>query len=380
MKQTNTLVIGASAAGLACAACLQKQGIEYLVVEKEAQVGTPWRNRYERLHLHTSKGLSNLPYRKFGSSIQRYPSREEVVSYLEEYCKAFNITPVFNAAVQSIVRDSGQWVAETGAGAFRARHLVLATGVYGRPKTIRFTGMEQFPGKILHSSLYKSGKAFEGQKVLVVGFGNSACEIAIDLYEQGARPAMAVRSAVNVIPRELLGIPIVRIGLLLSHLPAPLADALTTPVPYLFFGNLGKLGLKEKSYGTFRQIQKDGKIPLIDIGTIAHIRQGHINIFPGIDHIEGNVVHFENGRAEAFDAIVAAIGYENTLRELLPVAQDRIDDMCLRAGRQKWFGKDGLYGCGFWVGPSGQLREIALDAQKIAKDILRAQKLMAEPL
>src|SRR5450432_4330663 len=86
----------------------------------------------------------------------------------------------------------------------------MATGVYGKPKAISFQGMETFTGKILHSWGYKTGRDFKGQNVLVVGFGNSACEIAIDLYEQGAVPGMSVRSPVNVIPRDIMGIPILQ--------------------------------------------------------------------------------------------------------------------------------------------------------------------------
>ena len=87
MKQTNTLIIGASMSGLASAASLQKQNIEYIIIETQNQVATPWRNHYDRLHLHTSKRFSNLPFRKFGRIIPRYPSRQQVVDYLDDYQK-----------------------------------------------------------------------------------------------------------------------------------------------------------------------------------------------------------------------------------------------------------------------------------------------------
>src|ERR1700748_3120816 len=87
------------------------------------------------------------------------------------------------------------------------------------PKQISFKGMGTFPGRIMHSYGYKTGRAFKGEKVLVVGFGNSACEIAIDLYEQGAATSMSVRSPVNVIPREVLGVSILEMSLLMRRLP-----------------------------------------------------------------------------------------------------------------------------------------------------------------
>ena len=185
MKQTNTLVIGASMSGLASAAALQKQGIEYIIIEKESQVVAPWRNHYERLHLHTNKRVSNLPYKKFDRTIPGYPSRQQVVDYLEDYQKEFNIDPVFNTEARSVKKEGDCWLTETNTETFRSKYVIMATGPFGKPKPVNFKGMETFPGKIIHSYGYKTGKDFKGQKVLVVGFGNSACEIAIDLYEQG---------------------------------------------------------------------------------------------------------------------------------------------------------------------------------------------------
>jgi len=210
--------------------------------------------------------------------------------------------------------------------------------------------------------------------VLVVGFGNSACEIALDLYEQQAIPSMSVRSPVNVIPRDLLGIPILSVSLLMSRLPARFADNISSLLMRLLFGDITKLGLKKLPYGVFEQIQKDGNIPPLDIGTIKHIREGHIKIYDNIDHIEGSTVHFVDGRKENFDAIVAAIGYYRDYAEIIHVDQARFEDLKVSVDKQKYFGKDGLYFCGFWINATGAIREISLDAQKIAKDIA-AKKL-----
>ncbi|HEX3769044.1 MAG TPA: NAD(P)/FAD-dependent oxidoreductase [Puia sp.] len=217
-KETNTLIVGASVSGLAAAACMETAGIDYIVIEKHAAAVTPWRNHYDRLHLHTNKMLSGLPYKKFPSHNPLYPSRMQVLEYMENYQKEFNIQPVFNTEALSISRkqegwkqEGGQeeggreagWLTETTNGNFKSKNVVMATGAYGMPRQIEIRGMESFPGKILHSSEYKTGKDFEGQEVLVIGFGNSACEIALDLHEQGAFPSMSVRSAVNILPRDV---------------------------------------------------------------------------------------------------------------------------------------------------------------------------------
>jgi len=375
MIQTNVLIVGASVSGLASASTLQKQNIEYTVIEKQSQSAVPWRNHYDRLHLHTNKRLSNLPYKKFGSKIPRYPSRQQVVDYLDSYQKEFSISPVFNTEAKSIRKEGDHWIIETTDATFRSRYIIMATGLYSKPKPVNFKGMESFAGKILHSCEYKTGKDFCGQKVLVVGFGNSACEIAIDLYEQGSIPSMSVRSPVNVIPRDVLGMPVLELSLLMSKLPPRLADSLNAPLLKLMFGDITKLGLKKKSYGPYEEIERDGNIPSLDIGAIKHIRQGHIKVFDGIDHIERNTVYFKDSKKENFDAIVACIGYCRDYAQLIDVDNSRFEDLKACVDNQKFFGKDGLYFCGFWPSPTGAIREIALDAQKIAKDIANKESI-----
>src|SRR5262245_7886578 len=142
MTETNTLIVGASLSGLASAACLQRHDIEYVIIEKTNSVGTPWRNHYHRLHLHTNKRISNLPYKKFDSAVPRYPSRRQVVDYLNDYQKEFRIDPVLNTEAKRIKRISGNWITETNNGIFRSRYIIISTGAFTKPKQIHFKGME----------------------------------------------------------------------------------------------------------------------------------------------------------------------------------------------------------------------------------------------
>jgi len=374
MKETNTMIVGASFSGLASAACLHKHGLEYIIIEKTNSIGTPWHNHYQRLHLHTNKRISNLPYKKFGAAVPRYPSRQQVINYIDDYQRELRIDPVFNTEATRIKKISGDWLTETNNGVFKSKYVIIATGAFTKPKPVHFKGMETFPGRILHSYDYKTGSDFKGQKVLVVGFGNSACEIAIDLHEQEAKPSMAVRSPVNVIPRDVLGIPVLELSLAMNSLPPKFADTINAPLLKLLVGDIRKLGLKKLPYGPLEQIQKTASIPLLDIGTIKHIRQGHIHIHDNIDHIEDRTVHFADGKKEEFDAIVAGIGYYRDYNDIIDVDASRFEDLKHPVGKQKYFGKDGLYFCGFWIAPTGQIREIGLDARKIAKDIALKEK------
>ena len=374
MKEVHCLIVGASISGLALAGSFRKFGIEYIIIEKQTQVATPWRNHYERLHLHTNKDSSTLPYKSFGNTIPRYPTRQQVVDYLEEYQRAFDINPVFNAEAKSIKKEDDYWIVDTTNGMFKSKYIIMATGPFGKPKPVHFKGMNTFSGKVVHSSDYKTGRDYKGQKVLVVGFGNSACEIAIDLFEQGAIPSMSVRSPVNVIPRDVFGIPVLTLSLLMTPLPPKVADVISAPLMRLLIGDIKKLGLKKLPYGPLEQIQKHGTIPVLDIGTLRHIREKHIKLFDNIDYISGNTIHFTDGKKEYFDAIVAGIGYYRDFAEIIDVDTNRFEDLKLPVNKQKYFGKDGLYFCGFWISPTGQIREIALDAQTIAKDIAKKER------
>jgi indole-3-pyruvate monooxygenase len=375
MKQTETLIIGASFSGLACAATLNKKNIEYIIIEKQDSVASPWRNHYNRLHLHTNKRVSHLPYKKFDTKIPRYPSRQQVIDYLDDYQREFNITPVFNTEAISTRKESDGWLTETINGSFKSNYLIMATGAYGKPKPLDFKGLETFTGTILHSYQYKNGEDFKGQKVLVIGFGNSACEIAIDLYEQRSIPSMSVRSPVNVIPRDVLGLPVLELSLLLSKLPPRLADMISAPLLSWLTGDLTKLGLKKMPYGPLEEIRRDGNAPVLDIGTIELIRNGHILIYDDIDFIDGKTIYFKDGKKQNFDVIIAGIGYYRDYAEIVQVDKNRFDDLRVCSEKQKYFGKDGLYFCGYWVSPNGQIREIALDAKKIANDIFNKMRL-----
>ena len=127
-------------------------------------------------------------------------------------------------------------------------------------------------------------------------------------------------------------------------------------------------------YGALEEISRDGNAPVLDIGTIQHIRKGHIKVFDDIDHIEGNTIYFRDGRKGNFNAIVAGIGYFRDYAEIIEVDKSRFEDLLANTGKQKYFGKDGLYFCGYWVSTTGQIREIAMDAKRIAEDISKKER------
>ena len=369
MISTHTLIVGASAAGLASAACLQKEGIGFIILEKYPQIATNWRNYYDRLHLHTSKKWSALPFKKFDRSLPKYPARQDVVDYLDNYLEGLKIQPVYSCEVLSLRKEESNWITETSNGIYHSKFVIVATGLNSKPTMPEFEGMNAFKGTVLHSSQYKNGRLFAGKNVLIVGFGNSGCEQAICLHEHGAYPALSVRSAVNVLPRDILGTPILELGKLTSIFPSKVADTINAPLIRMLVGDITKLGLKKSKYGPREQIEKQKRVPMLDIGTIKLIKQGHIKVYGNIVRMEGCTIYFEDNKQHNFDAIICATGYRHNLENFLELGSGRLADLSNAISKQSFFGKDGLYFCGFYVSPTGMLREIAKEARIIAKDI-----------
>ena len=368
MSETHTIIIGAGAAGLATGVCLKQAGISNIILEQSSQVGTTWRKHYDRLHLHTDKGNSGLPFMPMPAEYPRYASRDQVVAYLEEYVKKFDLDVRFNQRVTSARHGDGKWQVQTQNVLHSAPNLVVACGYARQPLMPAWPGLDSFPGKVLHSSAYKNGSEFKGKNVLVVGFGNSGGEIAIDLYEHGAKPGIAVRNAVNVIPRELAGMPILSIGIVQNKLPHWLADAVNAPILGMVIGDITKLGLRKLPYGPATQISKDKRIPLIDIGTMKLIRAGHIKVYPGVEKVSANRIIFEAGKDAEFDALILATGFHPRVDEFLPDAKSAVDDGIPRTtGIESQI--SGLYFCGYYVSPTGMLREIGIEAKQISAAI-----------
>jgi len=368
-NSTTALVIGASAAGLAAAACLKDAGVPFEVLEATDVVGTAWRHHYDRLHLHTPKSASALPGTSMPRDWPRYPARDQVVQYLETYADQHGIAPRFGQAVSSIERADGGWTVTTQDTTWRAQHVVVATGATRVPVRPSWPGMEEFGGAVLHSSEYRNGEPWRGGSVLVVGFGNSACEQAIDLVEHGVAAHLSVRSAVNVLPRDLLGVPVLQMGIAMRVLPTGLADALAAPLVRLTIGDITKVGLKKLPYGPNTQIKNDRHIPLLDIGTMDHIKAGRITVHGDIARFTATGVVFADGSSLDVDAVVLATGYRPGLEDLLPEASAVLD----ADGRPRVSGGPtelpGLWFCGQFVSPAGMLREMGLEAKRIATAI-----------
>jgi len=370
-----TLIVGAGPAGLAVGAALRRKDVPFEILERGDRVGSSWRRHYDRLHLHTPKQHSALPYLPFPSGFPRYPSRDQVVEYLEGYARTFDLRPEFGTEVSRCERTiDGRWRAHTSRGVREAENLVIATGFSRVPHRPKWRGLEDFSGPVLHSSGYRNGERFRGLRVLVVGFGNSGAEIALDLAESGADCAIAVRGAVNVVPRDILTMPITYLALAGRLLPLRIADRINALIVRLAIGNLAPLGLRKRDDGPLREILEARRIPVVDVGTIDALRRGSIRLRGGIDAVSRDAVTFSDGRSEPFDAIVLATGYETGLRAMFDANAAPLDESgCPPASGCE--AAPGLHFCGFHIVPAGLIREIAIEAVRIG-DLIAAGKAM----
>jgi len=369
MWREDILVIGAGPAGLAASACLRREGLAHVVLEREGNIGSAWRRHYDRLHLHTTKTYSGLPMLPWPKTAPRYPSREQVVQYLEAYASAHHVVPRLGVTVHKVTRGEDRFTVETSEGVMAPRIVVMATGYNGVPKLPSVPGLDSFRGLAMHASAYKNPAPYRGKRTLVVGCGNSGAEIALDLAEQGVDVAMVVRGPVHVVPRDMFGRPTQHTNVLLSHLPLALRDAIARFTVDLVVGDLSRWGIVRPAVGPNRMIEEAGRIPMLDIGTVAMVKRGKIRVLPAVQEIHPDSVRFAGGAEHPFEAIVFATGYIPGLAQVV----DGFEAIADGRGRPHRFGEEtgiaGLYFVGFRNPPTGALREIALEAPRTARSV-----------
>lgn len=373
IQETPVLILGAGPAGLAVAAHLRKREIDFLILEAGEAVGNAWHKHYKRVHLHTVKERSHLPFLPFPDYYPQYVPRAQFVEYLIEYTRHFQISPLLGRKVVRLEKqdDSGKWEATDQFGyRYLAGAVVVATGVNRIPNRPVWEGEALFQGSIIHSNVYTEGQAFKGKKVLVVGMGNTGAEIALDLFEQGAEPWISVRGPVNIVPRDFLGRPTQLTALKVAKLPNWLGDRIGLLLRAIAVGDLSRFGIKAPATPPAAQLRETGQTPVVDIGTVRLIKAGKIKVLPGIQRLNPDGATFTDGRSLPFDTIVLATGYHAGLAEFIPDCASFLDTYGLPTS---WNGSGLLNGL-FFIGfdnytAGGVLGVINRDSEKIATKI-----------
>ncbi|RZB19807.1 NAD(P)/FAD-dependent oxidoreductase [Streptomyces sp. F001] len=368
-------VIGGGPGGLAAAHALRAQGIRAVVLEKSDRVGASWRNHYDRLHLHTTRRLSALPGLPVPRRFGRWVSRDNVIRYLEKYAEHHELEIVTGVEVSRVDRtpDGTGWLLHaTGGRELTGGAVVVATGHNHTPRVPDWPGRDTYTGEFLHASAYRNAGPYTGRDVLVVGIGNTGAEIAVDLVEGGAkRVRLSVRTAPHIVRRSTAGWAAQYTGVLVRRLPVGLVDRLARPLAKVSVPDLSAHGLPRPDTGLYSRVT-EGAIPVQDVGLIDAVRQGKVEIVAAVEAFEEDEVLLADGNRIGPDAVIAATGYVRALEPLvghLDVLDDRGRPVVHGARTPK--NAPDLYFTGYTNPISGMLRELAIDAEKIARTIAK---------
>ena len=363
------VIVGAGAAGLSTGAALKRLGHEPVLLDRDDRIGGTWARRYDRLSPHTVRSFSGLAHLALPKTYPRYVPKDLYARYLEEYARRFALDVRLGEPVRRVRQSGGDpiWEIETETRSWRARTVVLATGHYNERIVPRWPGRDLFRGRVVHSGDYRSGREFAGQRVLVVGIGNSGAEIAADLAEQGAaRIAVAVRTPPPIMPRDLFGfVPVQLLGILLQRFPAALVDRAGAITRRVAVGELRRYGLGKAAWGPFTARRP----PVIDVGFLRELKRGRVQVLPDVSRFTADGVVFADGREEPFEVVVAATGFETGLARLLdvPDAVDERGNPRFRSGRPT--AHPGLYFAGFDESVRGHLFEAKREGLRLARSI-----------
>jgi putative flavoprotein involved in K+ transport len=325
VPESEVIIIGGGASGLSAAAALVRRKIDAVVLEQDRELGGTWARRYHRLHLHTVRGFSGLAHFPIPRRYPTYLSRTDVVANLAEYARHFDLHVMPGVRVQKIRRDpaSNGWTVEiTGDATWHGRVAVIATGQYRQPLIPSWPGRETFKGRFVHSVAYSNAAPYAGLCVLVVGAGNSGAEIATDLSDNvAAYVAVSVRTPPPIVPRDPFGLPVQRTSMVLSTLPAWLANRLGWATARLALGDLTRYGMPDAKFDPYTT----KRIPLIDVGFVNALKRGRVTVRPALTGLTQSGAIFADGTSEPFDAIIAATGFTTGLDSLID-APDILDD------------------------------------------------------
>ncbi|MFB2768079.1 flavin-containing monooxygenase [Pelatocladus sp. BLCC-F211] len=348
----DVIIIGAGFCGITVAASLKKFVIKnFVVIEKGETVATIWQNAYERLV--TQNPYFTLPFFEGKGKYSTFKSKEEMVQYLTEYADHFQVYSYirFGEEVQSITKIYNQnqtdynWQIQTTKDILYSKILVICTGLNNEPMIPKFVGQEYFVGKIIHSSAYKNGFSYKNKKVLVIGSGNSAAEIALDLYEHGAaRVDMLIRGKRWVFPlyprlrslqyllwrsrsyfknlfnQNTTDTRIAAMERAIDFSPEELQADIKETDKFIqrFALDLSPYSIYPDDKGPMDMEVNHGRVAWVDRGTVKQIKKGNIQVTSSsIQQLTKTGVIFANGVAQDYDAIILGTGFRPGINKIL---------------------------------------------------------------
>ena len=341
--QPFVLVVGGGQGGIALGSRLRQIGVPALVIDKHPRPGDQWRGRYKSLCLHDPVWYDHLPYLKFPENWPVFAPKDKIGDWLEFYTRVMEV-PYWSstkALSATYSEEAGEWTVEVERDgkplALRPQHLVLATGMSGKPNIPQIPGQDVFRGDQHHSSAHPGPDAYAGKKVVVVGSNNSAFDICGALWEHDADVTMVQRSSTHIVKSDTL----MDIGLgdlyseraLAAGVTTEKADLIFASLPYRimhefqiplydqmrerdkdFYDRLEKAGFwldwGDDGSGLFMKYLRRGSGYYIDVGAADLVANGQVKLAHGqVDHLTETSVVLEDGTELEAELVVYATGY-----------------------------------------------------------------------
>jgi dimethylaniline monooxygenase (N-oxide forming) len=278
---------------------------------------------YRSLHIDTSR--NNLGYSDFPIPADKpdFLSHQQLLDYLEAYADRFGARSRirFNCEVTSVEKTDDGWRVTTKEGTREYKTVIVANGHLWDPRWPTFSGT--FNGTAIHSSQYRTAQPFEDKKVLVVGIGNSAVDIAVDLCKRASSVVLSTRTGAYIMPKYMMGIPIDRWSAFFARklkFPTLLTRMIMARLIYLAVGDQTRFGVPKPKHPMWREHAT------LSQELLPYIGHGWISIKPNVTALEGDAIAFADGTQESFDAVIYATGYKTSFpflaSEIFSVPED----------------------------------------------------------
>lgn len=355
---------------MAVAARLREHDLPFRLIDAGHEVGGSWAGRYDSLKLHTARYLSGLPDTPIPKQYGEWVTRDDLVTYLREYAREHELFPEFGVTATRVEPATEGWTVQTSAGDLHKRAVVVATGYSHTPYVPDWADRDRFTGPVVHTSAYREPSPYRGQRVLVVGSGNSAADVVVDLVGVADEVIMAIRTPPNIVRRDTFGVPSQLLGIASDPLPTMIKNPVTGLLRRATVPDLSAYGLPTPSRASYSQFIRSRTVPILDCGFVDAVQSGRVRIVPAVESFADGGVRLADGSTVEVDAVIAATGYRTGLDSLvghLGVLDDQ--GMPLVSGGRTLPQAPRLHFIGIKVELTGLLREIRIESGQIARSL-----------
>ena len=321
-------MIGAGSSGIAAAQVLHARGIDFDCFEVGSEVGGNWRygndnemsSAYLSLHINTSRQLMEYATYPMPESLPDYPNHAQIAAYFDDYVDHFGFRDKisFRTEVTTVAPDPhappesryAVTIRPADGGEPETRHyenVLVANGHHWDPRWPEpaFPGADTFPGEQLHAHYYKTPEPLTGKRVLVLGIGNSACDIAVESSRVAASTDLAMRRGAHIVPKFLFGVPTDHLtDSVIARGPLKLQQVLMAGMLRLTQGKVTNYGLPEPDHAVLHAH------PTVSQDLLNRLGHGDLAVRPTIDRFEGSKVFFSDGSAGEYDVVIYCTGYK----------------------------------------------------------------------